>query len=49
MPYRFTHTVVAGTSDYGGVTVAPVSVTVTDDDAAPSAITLTVDSDMRPE
>ncbi len=40
-----THTVVAGTSDYGGVTVTPVSVTVNDDDAAPSAITLTVDAD----
>ena len=40
-----THTVVAGTSDYGSVTVTPVAVTVTDDDAAPSAITLTVDAD----
>ena len=40
-----THTVVAGTSDYGGVTATPVSVTVNDDDTAPSAITLTVDAD----
>ncbi|MCY4278263.1 MAG: hypothetical protein OXE81_10590, partial [Gammaproteobacteria bacterium] len=40
-----THTVVAGTSDYGGVTATPVAVTVTDDDAAPSRITLTVDAD----
>ena len=39
------HTVVAGTSDYGSVTVDPVSVTVNDDDTAPSAITLTVDAD----
>ncbi|MYG68424.1 MAG: hypothetical protein F4206_17090, partial [Gammaproteobacteria bacterium] len=37
-----THTVTAGTSDYGGVTAASVTVTVTDDDAAPSGITLTV-------
>ncbi len=40
-----THTVVAGTSDYGGVIATPVSVTVTDDDDAPSRIILTVDAD----
>ena len=40
-----THTVVAGTSDYGSVTVDPVSVNVNDDDTAPSAIALTVDAD----
>ena len=38
-----THTVTAGTSDYGSVSAAPVSVTVTDDDTAVSAATLTVD------
>ena len=36
------HTVAAGTSDYGGVTADSVAVTVTDDDDAPSGITLTV-------
>ncbi|MDE0580079.1 MAG: hypothetical protein OXI29_09425, partial [bacterium] len=37
-----THTVKAGTSDYGGVSAASVAVTVADDDAAPGGITLTL-------
>ncbi len=40
-----THTVVAGSSDYGNVTVDSVAVTVTDDDSAPTGITLSVDID----
>jgi len=40
-----THTIAAGGSDYGPVTAAPVAVTVTDDDAAPSSVTLSVDAD----
>ena len=37
------HTVVAGDSDYDGVTAASVAVTVNDDDTAPEGIALTVD------
>ena len=40
-----THTSVSDDSNYQGVTIAGVTVTVTDDDAAPSAITLSVDAD----
>ncbi len=39
-----THTVAAGDSDYEDVTASAVSVTVTDDDAAPTGITLTTDT-----
>ena len=39
------HTVVAGDSDYDGVTAASVAVTVNDDDTAPEGIALTVDED----
>ncbi len=42
---NITHTVVAGTSDYGGVTASPVAVTVEDEDVAPSALEITVDTD----
>ena len=38
------HTVVVGTSDYAGVTADKVAVTITDDDEAPSGITLTTDT-----
>ena len=37
-----THVVVAGSSDYGGVTVDRVAVTVNDNDTAPDGITLSV-------
>ncbi|MYH34051.1 MAG: hypothetical protein F4133_09610, partial [Gammaproteobacteria bacterium] len=40
-----THTIAAGSSDYNGVSVADVAVTVTDDDAAPSGVALGVDAD----
>ncbi len=40
-----THALTVGNSDYGGVSVPDVAVTVTDDDAAPTALTLTVDAD----
>ena len=40
-----THALTVGSSDYGGVSVPDVTVTVTDDDAAPTALTLTVDAD----
>ncbi len=39
-----THTVDAGNSDYGDVTASAVRVTVNDDDAAPTGITLTTDT-----
>ena len=39
------HTVVAGDSDYDGVTAASLAVTVNDDDTAPEGIALTVDED----
>ena len=39
-----THTVAAADTDYAAETAAPVTVTVTDDDAAPSGVTLTVDT-----
>ena len=39
------HTVSASGTDYATETADPVTVTVTDDDAAPTAITLTVDAD----
>ena len=39
-----THSLTAGTSDYGGVTADGVSVTVSDDDAPPTGITLTTDT-----
>ena len=42
---NITHTVVAGESDYDGVTAVSVAVTVTDDDTAPEGIALTVDED----
>ena len=38
------HTVSASGTDYALVTAAPVTVTVTDDDAAPGGVTLTVDT-----
>ena len=38
-----THALVAGRSDYTGVTASDVKVTVNDDDAAPGGITLSVD------
>ncbi len=41
---RITHTVSAAGTDYKDEAAAPVDVTVTDDDAAPSGITLTVDT-----
>ncbi len=44
---NITHTVVAGTSDYGGVTASPVAVTVEDEDVAPSALEITVDADSK--
>ncbi len=40
-----THTLTVGSSDYAGVTADPVSVTVSDDDGAPSGIRLSVDTD----
>ncbi len=40
-----THALTVGSSDYGGVSVPAVTVRVTDDDAAPTALTLTVDAD----
>ena len=39
-----THTVSASGTDYASVTADPVTVTVTDDDAAPGGVTLTVDT-----
>ncbi len=42
---EITHMLVAGTSDYGSVTVDDVSVTVTDDDGPPGGIALSVDTD----
>ena len=39
-----THTISAGTSDYGSVSAAPVSVTVSDDDDAVSAAALSVNT-----
>ena len=41
---RITHTVSAADTDYAGQTAGAVTVTVTDDDAAPSGITLAVDT-----
>ncbi len=40
-----THTAQSPDGDYQGITIDPVSVTVTDDDAAPTSITLSVDVD----
>ena len=39
-----THTVSAADTDYAGETASPVTVTVTDDDAAPAGITLALDT-----
>ena len=40
-----THTLTAASTDYDGVTVDPVAVTVNDDDDAPMSATLSVDTD----